>query len=173
MMAELAKLLATRDIPFHATHNRIMCFPHVINLCSQDVIQAFSKTKPAELDAMFADVFDDPAEKNTYMAAVAKLPVDVGRDIVRCIRSSGLRRDEFVDIVQSGNERGWFRDPSGTTIKVPEQELLRDVVTRWDSTFFMINRLRVMRPPVDHFLVVHSDLSKLKLDDNEWGVMKD
>lgn len=145
-MVELSKILATRDIAFHPTHRRVMCFPHIINICTQDVIRAFHKTKRAELDEVFTGLFDDPAKQDAYVTAVAKLPIDTGRETVRGIRSSGLRRDQFSDIVKSGNEKGWFHRPSGDVIKVPEKELIRDVSTRWDSTFYMINRLRVMRP---------------------------
>lgn len=149
MMQELAKMLAARDIPLDATKNRIMCFPHVVHLCVQDVIHVFSNAKPSDLNSVFdANLFDsdDPSKKDDYVAAVAGHPINKAREMVRNIRSSGLRRDEFAKITRSGNAEGWFRDRSGAVIKVPERELIRDVPTRWDSTFFMMNRLRVMRP---------------------------
>ena len=39
MMKELKKLLADREIAFHADDNRIMCFPHVVNIATQRVHQ--------------------------------------------------------------------------------------------------------------------------------------
>ena len=43
MMESLKNLLAVRDIVIDATDRRIMCFAHVINLCSGWVINAISK----------------------------------------------------------------------------------------------------------------------------------
>ncbi|KAF8436864.1 hypothetical protein L210DRAFT_863915, partial [Boletus edulis BED1] len=138
MMVELGKLLATCNIPFHAADQCIMCFPHIINLCSQDVIHAFDKTNLDGLDAMFTDLFDDPAEKNRFVAAITRLPIDIGQETVRCICASGLPRDQFTNIIISGNEKGWFHGPSSETIKVPQNELLCDVQTRWNLTYFML-----------------------------------
>jgi hypothetical protein len=50
-------------------------------------------------------------------------------------------------VIENGNKSGWFRDPrTSAVIKVPDLELLRDVKTRWDSTFAMIERLMRLRP---------------------------
>ncbi|KIM87797.1 hypothetical protein PILCRDRAFT_63268, partial [Piloderma croceum F 1598] len=50
-----------------------------------------------------------------------------------------------------------------------------DVHTRWDSVYYMINRLCEMRPVVDHFLALpnHNDLAKYKITPQEWVVMQD
>ena len=40
MMEALEKKLEERDIAFDATDRRIMCFAHIINLCSGSVIRA-------------------------------------------------------------------------------------------------------------------------------------
>ncbi|KIJ59147.1 hypothetical protein HYDPIDRAFT_66579, partial [Hydnomerulius pinastri MD-312] len=54
-------------------------------------------------------------------------------------------------------------------------QLLRDVKTRWDSTFFMINRLRTLHQAVDYFLAAprNSDLAKHKMSALEWEVLQD
>ncbi|KAF8546392.1 hypothetical protein OG21DRAFT_1527864 [Imleria badia] len=39
--------------------------------------------------------------------------------------------------------------------------------------FFMMNRLRVMQAPINHFLAIYDELNQLKMDNTEWGVMKD
>jgi len=66
------------------------------------------------------------------------------RRIVQFCRSSGNRREEFLQTIRQGNSvcsslRPWW----------PEQlrvvELLREVVTRWSSTFWMIDRILELR----------------------------
>lgn len=41
-MKELKKLLAEREISFHSENNRIMCFPHVVNIATQRILQALT-----------------------------------------------------------------------------------------------------------------------------------
>ena len=41
-MKELKKLLAEREIPSHSEDNRIMCFPHVVNIATQHILQGLS-----------------------------------------------------------------------------------------------------------------------------------
>ncbi|KAH7904066.1 hypothetical protein BJ138DRAFT_984604, partial [Hygrophoropsis aurantiaca] len=59
--------------------------------------------------------------------------------------------------------------------KLPELELLRDVETRWDSIYFMINRLRALRQAVEYFLSLPNQegLSRYKLSPVEWKVLED
>ena len=49
-----------------------------------------------------------------------------------------------------GNERKWFSLKTGNgkceLVKVPKLQPLRDVKTRWDSVYMMLQRLRVLRP---------------------------
>ena len=41
MMRELEILFTQREIPFNAQDNRISCFPHIINIVAQHVIDKF------------------------------------------------------------------------------------------------------------------------------------
>jgi hypothetical protein len=147
-MEELAKLLQAREIDFDAQDRRIMCFPQVINICCQHVIADF--TNVALTDAAGEFVSTHPRglpDQQMFEEAVKRDPVALGRNIVRVLRNSGQRRDLFDDIVRDGNDKGWFR--AGTPpkpVKLPSVQLLRDVVTRWDSIYYMVRRLRDMRP---------------------------
>jgi hypothetical protein len=76
-------------------------------------------------------------------------PIALGRVVVRAVRASGQRRDHFLSVIRDGNLNKHFLLPNGVEIVVPELQLLRDVKTRWDSIFFMISRLRIMRPVSD------------------------
>jgi hypothetical protein len=48
MMTELTKLLNAKKIPFDGVDKRIMCFPHVINICCQHVITQFTNIELSE-----------------------------------------------------------------------------------------------------------------------------
>jgi len=85
MMEALEKLLHECDIAFNAVDRQIMCFAHIINLCSGRVI----------------NVINDNGESTSD-------PIGLARGAVRSIRASGLRRDAFNEVIQNGNTKGWF-----------------------------------------------------------------
>jgi hypothetical protein len=197
MMQELERLLGERDIEFDAQDRRIMCFPHIINICVKHVLD----TDPADLADAFVGAFagdndsdDDSDEfKKKYLEALNHNPIALGRQTVKAIRASGLRRDEFTHVIRSCNSSGLFKF-QGKVVQVPEYQLLRDVHTRWDSVYFMINRLRAMRvvcffiiimiqvhfsqslwQAIDFFLSSpdQQDIVHHKMDAMEWFVLRD
>jgi hypothetical protein len=151
-MKYMEEFLTARDIPFDAQDNRIMCFPHIINICSQHVINLF--TDPTLFDSA-EDPTDDDLEGFLYLPDDTT-PVNGSHDVialvrhfVRFIRASGMRRDEFQDIIAEGNKNGW-----GSTAPkppLPAVQLLHDVKTRWDSVYYMVKRFLTLRP-VSHFI---------------------
>lgn len=177
MMKHLELLLAACELPleFDAADRRVMCFPHIMNICVQHVIDEFSAPDLVAIAKAWVDGLDDEVEKNSYLDAVKKNLVALGCDIVRVIRASGIRRDEFTKTIATGNLQEWFKNPAAEIVKVPETQLLRDVRTRWDSTFYMINRLRALQPAVDLFLSLptQKDLTKYQMDNTEWFVLKE
>ncbi|KAF8546954.1 hypothetical protein OG21DRAFT_1397585, partial [Imleria badia] len=62
-----------------------------------------------------------------------------GRDAVHTLRNSGQRWYNFQQTIKSGNEQEWCVNQGGQLITLPVVELLHDVKTRWDSTYYMIN----------------------------------
>jgi hypothetical protein len=54
----------------------------------------------------------------------------------------------FDDIVRDGNEKFWFGwiGVPPVPVQLPLRQLLHDVITRWDTVFYMVRRLREMRP---------------------------
>ena len=73
------------------------------------------------------------------------------RGFIREIHASGQRREAFNLHIKKGLKEGWFTDSDGKPItEVGARELLRDVPTRWDSTFLMLERARSLRPVFEY-----------------------
>lgn len=142
MMRSLETMLGDRDIAFDAVDRKIMCFAHVVDLSSGQVTR--------NADDMVDGDGDDSPESEDETAASG--PITCGRNVVRVIRGSGVRRDAFGEVIKNGNERGWFkRGRPPAVVKIKSLQLLRDVRTRWDSVYLMLNRLREMRPVCLYF----------------------
>ena len=142
MMKALETLLAVHDVSFDAHDRRIMCFAHIINLCSGQVIDATS--------GMAGDKNSNSLSGDN---AVPSSPIAQAWTAVRAIRGSGERQRAFNCNLQNGNEEGWFTDQSSKIVKVQPLQLLRDVRTRWDSVYHMLTRLlqmRLVRPYPHH-----------------------
>ena len=178
MMEHLEKLLKTCELPleFGAKDRKVMCFPHVINICVQHVIEELTAPDLEKIANAWVDCFDDDAvDKEKYLEAVEKNPVALGRDVVRIIRASGLQRNEFNKIIVTRNLQQWFKSPAGTVVQIPEVQLLRDVKTRWDSIFYMLNRLLALHLAIECFLslLAQKDLAHFKMTDMEWFVLQE
>lgn len=92
-----------------------------------------------ELEALLAN--------STYLSTLRDDTVKRARQLVHFIRDSGQRREDFERIIREGNEqKRWGVDKKGNPIKLRIVGLLKDVDTRWSSTFFMIDRVLELRP---------------------------
>ena len=170
-MTGLQKQLDDRDIRnFDAKDSRIMCFAHVVDLCAGRVIQGLTKRE--------------------------RDPVAVAQSAVAAIRGSGVRRELFDKLISTGNALRIFdvENPteSSKAGQLPDLELLRNVPTRWDSTYQMLHRLRQMRP-VCHFNLIgfsshkstkqvveqffahrqNADITRYCILPEDWAVMRD
>lgn len=89
-------------------------------------------------------------ELERWLAGFKRDPLRRARKVVQFLRSSDQRREGLRKFIEDGNRRGWFtgKDDNGKhiTLQVPQLELLRDVKTRWDSVYMMLERLRQLRP---------------------------
>jgi hypothetical protein len=93
-----------------------------------------------------ADCYDDG---DRWAAGIKCDPLRRARRVVRLLRSSDQRREGFRRFIQDGNQRDWFTTKDGrkcVIVQVPELQPLRDVKTRWDSVYMMLERLRQLRP---------------------------
>ena len=133
-MEELKKALKLREIEIDANDRRIMCFAHIIDLCSGRVVRAASD-----------GVEDDSDEDDSSPGS--DNPIARARAVVQAIQGSGTRRTSFQDTIEYSNMKRLFRQgQSLEAVRVEPLQLLRDVRTRWDSVFLMLHRLREMCP---------------------------
>jgi hypothetical protein len=108
-MQHLETLLSARDIDFHLRDRQICCFLHIIHTCVKHVIDSFVGSLPEEIAQVWVDAFPNSADRERYAAAVKHNPIKMARLIVISVRSSGLRRDEFLDTIKLGNLKNWFQ----------------------------------------------------------------
>jgi hypothetical protein len=89
-MKELGVLLQARGIAFDSDDNRIMCFPHIINICVTHVIKSFTDIDLVDDEAVFnmEPPPSNPAEQ-TYDEAVEHNPIALCHSSVQVIRVSG------------------------------------------------------------------------------------
>lgn len=152
MLVYLEKLFLEREITsFDAKDNRIMCFPHTINIAVQHVLRKMSSVTAPENDDDDPEYLTGPAMADegrgfgqTFNAACAQDPITRLRKIVMAIRSSGQRRDALMAWIETGNKSGLFVYQN-RPVQIEAKQLLRDVRTRWDSTYLMITRCIEMR----------------------------
>jgi hypothetical protein len=159
MMREMEKILGNREIPFNAKDSRVMCFPHIINIAVQHVLAKMTSAPVLNSDSDASDTDDQDDSINlesnpladkrgrtqTFELAFAADPIGRCRKLVVKLRSSGQIKDDFNNWVKAGNEKNWFKI-KGKPVKLPHKEFLRDVPTKWDSSYQMIKRCIEMRP---------------------------
>ncbi len=101
-----------------------------------------------QLDGCY-DAHSD-ADLKEWFAGIKHDPLRHAHRVIRLLCSLDLRKQNFHEFIQSGNERKWFTklDDNGkhVTVQICELQLLRDVKTRWDSVYMMLKCLRYLWP---------------------------
>jgi hypothetical protein len=150
-------------------------------------------------DADLPDNYDDEGNSTveSWFANIKRDPVKRARGLIRLLRSSDERRQVFRKFILDGNKSGLFaikeKDGKRVEVDVPDLELLRDVKTRWDSVYMMLERLRLLRPVrssrrMDNeyqltfyikiqaldavFNTKFSELSAFKLSESDWDILE-
>jgi hypothetical protein len=113
MLQFLERLFLEREITsFNARDNRIMCFPHTINIAVQHVLDKMSLVKaPESNDNDDAEDLTDAADRDegrgfgqTFKDACAEDLITCLRKIIRAIHSSGQRHDAFMTWIETGDK---------------------------------------------------------------------
>ncbi|KIM56457.1 hypothetical protein SCLCIDRAFT_49656, partial [Scleroderma citrinum Foug A] len=186
---KLGELLAEREfeIVFNPDQCWVMCHLHLINLCTKHTCEGFTNVNASEIERNITTdtvkrhsntekytPVNECVSKEDYIQAIHSKPLDKACSLVCAIHASGLRCDTFWERIKVGNEQGWYKYP--LEMKVPLVKLLHEVVTRWDTLLFLLNRLRILRPAVDYFVCMpewQEELGHLKLLPTEWLVLSD
>ena len=87
----------------------------------------------------------DNPDNQTLADALRRDPVAIARNIVNTVQSSQLRREEFKEVIEYGNQRLQWEDKHGHRYQIAVQALIRDSPLRWGSTFLMISWLLLLR----------------------------
>ena len=125
---------------------------HIVNLCCKDAIDSVSSSRQAEAqdtDSDEDDMIELTTDERRQTGLIAKL-----RKCVVKIRSSPQRRESF---------RLQCR-----VLEKDQLELIRDVSTRWNSTFHMISRALELRPALDLALKMDTNLTRFLLSTEDW-----
>jgi hypothetical protein len=125
----------------------------VVNICCDHVISKITNITLADSATAIIDSTPriDP-ERQSFEDACKRDPIALGRDVVRALRASGQRREQLDTIIDNGNKDEFFFVGTSTDpVHVQHLQLLRDVKTQWDSVYYMIRRLRLLRPVCDNY----------------------
>jgi hypothetical protein len=160
-------------VDFDHLKHRVRCYAHIINICSSHIISSMTSVSndencddsedesdgddsdtsnyvidELELDSRYNSGGD--SELKEWFTGIKRDPLKRARKLIGVLRASDQRREGFRKFIQDGNERGWFfsknEDGERCPVQLPELQLLRDVKTRWDSVYMMVQRLRILRP---------------------------
>ena len=103
-------------------------------------------------EIQLADSFKNRGDSTLkeWFKGIQRNPLQRARNLVTFLRASDQRKDGLRDTINDGNKSNLFigQDETGkhAVIPVPQLELLKDVKTRWDSVYLMLERLRHLRP---------------------------
>ncbi|EIW74484.1 hypothetical protein CONPUDRAFT_36856, partial [Coniophora puteana RWD-64-598 SS2] len=81
-MQELQSLLQAREIEFDANQHRIMCFPHIVNICVNHIVKSFSDLRMVDAHA-WDQAIPDEGTRTAFVGAVLSDPIAEARGIVR------------------------------------------------------------------------------------------
>ncbi|TEB27308.1 hypothetical protein FA13DRAFT_1883877 [Coprinellus micaceus] len=149
-MEQIKRELQALEIPFDISGNQICCFTHIVNLAVKAGLIHLTElcVSDEELDEGTRALVENPM----YASLLQGDHVKCGHQLAAFIRDSGLQREDFEAVIQKGNEEGsWGTDQDGNPIQLCVVGLLKDVDTRWSSTFLMIDRVIELRLAIPAF----------------------
>ncbi|KAF8833496.1 hypothetical protein BDN67DRAFT_916852, partial [Paxillus ammoniavirescens] len=81
-MQELETLLHAHDVEFDALDRLVMCFPHVMHICTTHVIKSFTDDELTAIPGAWIGIFPDEDEREAYVEAVRLDPITMDHDIM-------------------------------------------------------------------------------------------
>lgn len=140
-----------------------MCFPHIINIIAQHVIDVLNIELTSESigsgDYTINDEDeDDDPDRTTIIIEAQPDELDSEaprpkrrtlltkiRHVIRSLRASDQKMTKFNALVITGNQLGSWKDIDGTDLEIKPLQFLRDCKTRWDSSYEMLIRFLRMK----------------------------
>jgi hypothetical protein len=120
----------------------LSCFPHVVNIAVKAGLKHLTALPTFDPDIDHTDpgipISQALRDNVEYWEALKDDVVASARKLVTACRASGQRREDFEVTIEDRNESGRWGDPPSLLRIVG---LLKDVDTRWSSTFLMIDRV--------------------------------
>lgn len=151
MFEEFDKLALKDGLSFNSKDYRVRCFAHILNLVCRDMINVVGDGDVKEYSSDIES--DDEEEKNDKKKKVLPVVAKFRKGVV-AIRNSPKRRELFAR--------------QCIAAKIKPKIVLRDVRTRWNSTFIMLERGNQLKEPYDLTLRSIPKLRKYVLEDDEW-----
>ena len=154
----LCKSLSERLSPtdWNPQEHRIRCFAHIVNLSCQKFLSVFQSKQ--DLDAENLEI---PLEESGK--TISNLLRRV-RFFIKKLRCSPQQRNLYELQCKAAN--------------LSCKMLILDVKTRWNSTFYMIERLIEQKRAVEYWLSTNPECGKIKMgylkpSDDEWKLLEE
>ncbi|KAG7089737.1 hypothetical protein E1B28_011391 [Marasmius oreades] len=163
----------------------VRCLPHAIHLAVRDFLVTMKAAEEGDIDENEVEVAGGLTEEIAECIAVqdrrmAEMPdeellneqnedgIDVQavvqkiRQISKISRSSPQRSEDFKKTISIVNAVA-----NDTNIKLKLLNLILDVVTHWNSTFFMVKRAQELQSAIDELCIQNDLYKKYKISKNE------
>ncbi|KIK79312.1 hypothetical protein PAXRUDRAFT_44975, partial [Paxillus rubicundulus Ve08.2h10] len=141
-MLELSRTLwEDREFTFDPIDCCVRCLPHIYNICVQHMLNNYVDADFTHCSWTWKNSAGKVIDRDSYINSVRTDPIGCRRDVVCTVRLSGQCWTNFWQTILSGNEQEWFVNDTGDIVKLPVVQLLCDVRTHWDSTYYMINHM--------------------------------
>jgi hypothetical protein len=104
-----------------------------------------------ELPDFYSGHSDDDADKlDDWIKCIKGDPLKHARRVIYILHSSDEHRNGLQQAIQDGNKFGWFtevdKEGKRKPVTLPQVQLLRNVKTRWDPVYVMLEHLWSLRP---------------------------
>jgi hAT family C-terminal dimerisation region len=151
----VAEILKGLDIDDTVEHRRLRCLGHIINLAAKSFLfGADSDIFEKEVDSVQLE--EEQVERDLWRR---RGPVGKLHNVVKYIRTTPQRREEFEDIVRGELQRQKDRiartalpDEEAEFVSKEPLAVIQDNETRWNSVFCMIKRAFILKDPLDLFI---------------------
>ncbi|KIJ30377.1 hypothetical protein M422DRAFT_71012 [Sphaerobolus stellatus SS14] len=180
MMVDYQYLLRDRNIHFDALDSHVVCFPHTLHLAVTAMLDAVtSSTARENVTAPFTSPVAEPFDPDmqSLVEALRRDPVAMARDATNNIRMSQICRNEFLSLIEMGNQKKrWTQvDDNGVEQPVILNVVIpyRDSSNRWGSGYLSNTRFTYLRQPLTYYMEKRPEVFKNRLTKYEWTVLED